>query len=369
MKPGKRILTIVTAALLSAGCSAAADRGGELLEYSNLTYEAGFDTVYAYTEYGYDHTAMRQRYEAGAEMFRDYNALFDIYGSYEGINNLKTINDNAGIAPVHVSSEIIDMLKEARYFYEISDGEFDITIGALLQLWHRYREAGMAADAAAVPSEEELQAAFACRGWDRIEINEEEGTVFITDPCVSLDVGGIAKGFAAERIARTIENDEVVCANINAGRNIRTLHQKADGSPWRIAIQNPHGEGAIIVIAMDDSGSVVTSGDYERYYIGEDGVRYHHIIDPTFMKPADFYHSVSVITADSSAADCLSTALFTMSIEDGRKVLDTYRRDSGNRCEAVWMMDPDRTQGQSGREVDGLHIVWTEGLEDSILWP
>lgn len=375
MKTISRIAACLLAAVIVSGCAAeqGANTDRELLEYSNLSYDSGFDTVYAYTEFGYDRDAMQKRFETGTEMFAGYNSQFDIYNDYAGVSNLKTINDNAGIAPVKVSEDIIAMLKEARQFYDLSGGEFDITMGNLLQVWHRYREAGMAANedgsGGAVPGEAELAEAFACRGWDKVVIDEENSTVFITDPCVSLDAGGIAKGFAAEGIALAIESDEVVYANINAGRNIRTIHDKADGSPWRIAIQNPVGEGALIVVETHGSGSFVTSGDYERFYTGRDGVRYHHIIDPSTMKPADLYHSVSIITRDSGAADCLSTALFTMDIEEGKKVLEAYRRMSNDECEAVWMMDPDKTQGQDGKLAGGLFVVWTENLNDRIIWP
>lgn len=367
------IAALLPAFLLLAGCKEKPAAGSELLEYSNLSYDAGFDTVYAYTEFGYEQEPMKERFRKGASMFASFNSMFDIYNDYPGISGLKAVNDNAGIAPVKVSPEIISMLKEAKEFHDLSGGEFDVTMGALMKVWHTYREAGISANengtAAAVPSETELQDAFACRGWDKVVIDEENSTVFITDPCVSLDVGGIAKGYAAEAIARTIESDEIVYANINAGRNIRTIHDKADGSPWRIAIQNPLGEGALIVVEMTGSGSFVTSGDYERYYVGEDGVRYHHIIDPSTMKPADFYHSVSVITKDSGAADCLSTTLFTMSIAEGKKVLEEYRLKSGDECEAVWMMDPEKTQGENGRTAGDLFVVYTENLEDRILWP
>ncbi len=374
MKNINRITACLIAALLLGGCSQDQPAASnELLEYSNLSYDAGFDTVYAYTEFSYELQPMKDRFDTGVAMFSRFNDLFDIYHDYEGTSNLKTINDNAGVAPVKVSPEIIAMLKQAKHFYELSDGEFDVTMGNLLHLWHTYREDGITANEngtpAAVPSSEELEAAFACRGWDKIEINEAESTVYITDPCVSLDVGGIAKGFAAEAIADAIDSDDIAYANINAGRNIRTLHDKTDGSPWRIAIQNPLGEGAVIVVEMDGSSSFVTSGDYERFYTGEDGIRYHHIIDPTTQKPSDLYHSVSIVTKDSGAADCLSTALFTMSVEDGKKLLAAYTKESGDACEAVWMMDPDKTQDQEGRTVGDLFITYTENLEGRIIWP
>ena len=356
--------------LALGGC---AQNAPQLHDYSNLTYEAGFDTVYAYSETGYDQELMQKHYETGTDLFSYYNSLFDIYQNYEGIDGLKAVNDNAGIAPVKVDAEIIDMLKEAKYFYDLTDGKFDVTMGALMQVWHTYRENGMkdneAGTPAPAPSEEELQEAYACRGWDKVIIDEENSTVFLTDSCMSLDAGGIAKGYAAEKIAQAIDSGEIISATINAGRNIRTIHVKPDDSPWRIAIQDPGGEGSIIIVEAEDSVSFVTSGDYERYYTGEDGIVYHHIIDPDTMKPSVLYHSVSVITKDSGAADCLSTALFNLSVEDGKKAIAQYKKDSGEECEAVWMMDPDKTQNESGRTVNGLFIVYTENLEDRILWP
>lgn len=344
----------------------------QLISYSNISAEAGFDTAYVYSETGYDHDLMAQHFDQGVALFSHANDLFDIYNNYEGVNNLKTINDNAGIAPVKVEPEIIDMLKTARIFYDLSGGEFDITIGALLKIWHEYRDKGMELNAAGqpapVPAEEELNKVEACKGWDKIEINEEESTVYINDPCVSLDVGGIAKGYAAEVIGKALEQEDIVYATVNAGRNIRTIHSKADGTDWRIGIQNPSGEGSIAVISSPGSISVVTSGDYERFFVGEDGNSYHHIIDPSTLYPSTFYHSVTILTEDSAAADCLSTTLFTMTVSDGQKVLDDYTELTGKKADAVWIMDPDKNQDAEGVEAGSYFMVYSPGLEGHITW-
>lgn len=342
----------------------------ELLSYSNLSYDSGFDTVYVYNEFGYDHDAMEKHFEKGVSIFAHANDLFDIYNDYENINNLKTINDNAGIEPVQVEPEIIDMLKTAKFFYDLSDGEFDITMGALLQVWHRYRDAGIAlnekGETAPIPSEDELTAVSACKGWDKVEIDEENNTVYINDPCVSLDVGGIAKGYAAEEIGKALEQEDIVYGTVNAGRNIRTIHAKADGTDWRIGIQNPSGEGSIVIISTKGSMSVVTSGDYERFFVGTDGKSYHHIIDPSTLYPSEYYHSVTILTPDSAAADCLSTTLFTMSVSDGQRVLDEYTRQTGNAAAAVWIMDPDQKQDEEGIISNDYFITWSPSLDDAI---
>ena len=115
--------------------------------------------------------------------------------------------------------------------------------------------------------------------------------------------------------------------------------------------------------------SFVTSGDYERYYEADDGKRYHHIIDPSTLYPSTLYRSVSIITTDSSAADCLSTSLFTLSIEEGKKVLQEYEKDTGNHADAIWILSSDNTETASPvKQHMGYTIAYTDGLEDSIIW-
>ena len=369
----REILKISAAAVLLWGCTAApAEEQKELIKYSNLSYDAGFDTVYAYTEYGTDEEAMKENFETGTGMFSQCNALFDIYNSYEGVSGLKEINDNAGKAPVEVDPVLIGMLKEAKNFSELTDGAFDITIGSILKVWHNYREEGIEENAAGrpgkVPSMEELQEAAAHTGWSHVTIDEEKNTVYLDDPEMSLDAGGIAKGYAAEMIGQALDDRVSSYASINAGRNIRTVHTKADGSDWRIGIVDPETGSSLLVISKPGSCSFVTSGDYERFYEGEDGTRYHHIIDPSTLMPAAYYRSVTIITEDSSAADCLSTALFCLSVEEGRAVLQKYEQQSGHTADAVWIMAKDKTQDTEGKDTDRYHIAYTEGLEGRITW-
>ena len=138
MKIKNTITTIVISAML-AGCSIPASSitsEKEMTIYANTSVSEVFDTVYSYSEYTTDKTQAKQRYEDSLSLLTSCNQLFDIYNDYEGINNLKTINDHAGIEPVKVDPVIIDMLKRAKMFYELSDGEFDVTQGSLLKVWH-----------------------------------------------------------------------------------------------------------------------------------------------------------------------------------------------------------------------------------------
>ena len=380
----KRFLTkIALAAVLLCGCTSQKTSSSSKTDsnsvYQNMNINSDiFDTTYAYQE-APETDESADHYNKSLDELTEYNNLFDIYNDYEGINNLKTINDNAGKQPVKVDQKIIDMLKEAKKFYELSGGEFDITMGALLNVWHNYREAGIKINeqqannnetvGAPVPTKEELEAAAPHKGWDKIQIDEANSTVYITDPDVSIDVGGSAKGYAAEQVAKDMEAMGISGGYVNVGRNIRLLGGKIDGKTWKIGVADPEGSGkSVVVIDVDNSYSIVTSGDYERYYVGEDGKNYPHIVDPSTLYPADKYHSVTIVTPDSGAADCLSTTLFTLSIEEGKKVLETYTKETGNKADAIWVMDPGKVEDKNLHTSGDFEVTYTDGLEGKLTW-
>lgn len=359
--------------LLMSGCTQKPQVEVEetLEKFSNISYTAGFDTFLSVITYSKNQSEFDQRMNQAVELFKKYNDYFDIYNNYESINNLKTINDNAGIAPVEVDADILECLLDAQHFYELSGGEFDITLGAVLKVWHNYREEGLLLNAEGeygnIPTEDELNQAKACTGWQYVEIDEENSTIFITNPCVSLDIGGIAKGFATEKIAQSMEN-EIAAGIINAGGNNRTMNDKPDGSDWVSGIQNPDGDGSLLAIPVHKSQSIVTSGDYQRYYIGADGTRYHHIIDPKTNQPASYYRSVTIVTKDSGDADALSTTLYTLTIEDGKEVLNQYNAlNPDTPAEAIWIMDKDKQQdNMEGFTTSNFFISATDNIKDKI---
>lgn len=381
----KTLISAALAAVLLSGCAgsntgaqnppSASAPSSAPSSYANSCIDCGFDTVFSLRVYDVSEDAFKSSYQEAADLFTYYNNLFDIYNNYDGLNNLKTINDNAGIAPVKVDPVVIELLNKAKEFYDLSGGEFDITQGALLNVWHNYREEGMTANQnggyGKVPSESELKEAAAHHGWDAIQIDEENSTVFITDPTISLDVGGIAKGFATEKIAARLAEDGTATAAVNAGGNVRTIGTKTDGTPWRIGIQNPSGSGSLFVIDANTDGSFVTSGDYERAYTADDGVTYSHIIDPKTLFPAVYYHSVSIITKDSGTADCLSTTLFTMNYDEGVQLISDYKKAHPDEpLEVVWIMDKDKApdDAEYTQNLGDYTVVYTSGLEGAINW-
>lgn len=251
-----------------------------------------------------------------AELTR-LHRLFDIYNEYDGIVNLCTVNARAG-EWVEVDGEIIEFLLWGRKVALLTAGEVDITLGAVLKIWHEARENEV------IPDESALREAKKHTGFDKLEIDEENRRVRLNDSAASIDAGALAKGWAVERAARVAPSGTL----INVGGNIRAVGAKPDGGAWKLGIQNPDG-GVLTAVAVTD-GSVVTSGDYQRYFeVG--GVRYCHIIDPDTLYPAAKWRGVSVACASSALADALSTALFLMDRESG----EALARECG--AEALWI--------------------------------
>lgn len=349
----KKILTLLTLLLALSACSSK-NEDPEYGRYSNTSITSGFDTTMTLLAYTESEEAFNTYFEMLKDTFWEYHIQFDIYNKYEGINNLKTINDNAGIEPVKVDDVIIQLLLEAKKYTEISD-YFDITFGAVFKVWHNYREKGIELNSQGelgpVPTIEELEAAAQYVGWEYVEINEDNNTVFITKEGVSLDVGAIAKGYATEMVARKLEAAGLKYAIVSGGGNIRTIGKKVD-QPWLIGIQEPSlavDTPSVEVFSLETSTSVVTSGDYQRTYTGTDNITYSHLINPNTLFPETHFRSVSVITENSTLADILSTSLFMMNYEEGQKFVEDYNNKyPENKIDVVWIVDDNPDWYQKG---------------------
>ena len=295
-----------------------------------------FDTIsYVYNYAGDSAEEFDARSAEVSAILSEYHQLFDIYHEYSGFSNLCTINRLAGGAPIPVDQKLIDFLLYAKDLYEKTDGKMNIMMGSVLRIWHEHRTAaGEDPSVASVPSREELLDAAAHTDFSSLEIDVQAGTVRLTDPKASLDVGALGKGYATEMAARHLESLGVSGYVLNVGGNIRTIGTKQDGSDWLTGIKDPScpDEAYAAKLNLKDT-SCVTSGNYERFFT-VNGVRYHHIIDPDTLFPAEYCASVTVITRDSGAADALSTALFCMSYEDGVQLLQKF-----DDAQALWIYD------------------------------
>ena len=275
----------------------------------------------------------------------EYHRLYTIYHRFKGLENLCTVNElvEGQHRTVTVDRRIIDLLLYAKEMYTVTGGKVNIAMGSVLSIWHDYRELGMSDPASAeLPPMEKLTEAARHTDINCLMIDEENSTVTITDPAMRLDVGAIAKGYAVEMVARSLEERGITGYVINVGGNVRTVGAKGDGSPWVAGIENPDTDAEEPYVAyLNLTGkSVVTSGSYQRYYL-VNGKRFHHIIDSETLMPAEGFLSVSVVCKHSGQGDALSTALFCMPFEEGLALVESLPD-----AEAFWVL-PDGTTRQS----------------------
>lgn len=347
----RAISAFLAAAAAVSLCACSAQK--EKTRYSKAYLEF-FDTVTQIIGYEDDEETFTQNCEKVYSLLEEYHQLTDIYHSYEGVNNVRTINRSAGKEPVKVDEKLIDLLEFSKEMCETTGGMCNIAMGSVLSIWHKYREAGISdPETAELPPMEKLTAAAEHCDINNMIIDRDAGTVFLSDPEMSLDLGAAAKGYAVERAAELLMNEGVTSGyTLNVGGNVRTIGTKADGSDWAAGIQNPDTEDAdkpYIVRLKLNGMSLVTSGNYQRYY-EVDGVRYHHIIDPKTLMPLNNFDSVSILCGDSGMGDALSTALFNMTIPDGKALLGSL-----GGIEAIWVL-PDGsyecTEGFSSLIID-----------------
>ena len=314
----KRVLcALLLVSLLLSGC-ASGEEAPQMKQYTASFLDV-FDTVTSIVGKAENEEIFRTKTQELHDALMEYHQLFDIYQNYEGVANLKTVNDNAGIAPVKVDSRILELLKDCRNYYELTHGMVNPAMGSVLKLWHIARNDGINNPANAyLPKQDALDAAAGHMDFSAVVLDEAESTVYISDPDVQLDVGAVAKGWSVQRVA---ENAPVGLL-ISVGGNVCATGPKdVNGTPWVVGIQDPNGGDNYLHTLYLTEGSLVTSGDYQRAYV-VDGELYHHIIDPNTLYPSTLWRSVTILCQDSGLADALSTALFLLPLEEGQALLD-----------------------------------------------
>ncbi|NLY10828.1 MAG: FAD:protein FMN transferase [Firmicutes bacterium] len=275
------------------------------------------------------------------QAFNEIKRVEELFSRFLPASDVYKINVNAG-KWVGVSPEVIEVIEIGLKISGITNGAFDVTIGSLVTLW------GFGTGDYRVPSEEELEQALLKIDYNKIQINKKTNEVFIPEGFV-IDLGGVAKGYAVDRATGVLKTNGIKHGMVNAGGDIVTIGPKVDGSLWRVGVQDPINTTEILlVIPMKDS-AIVTSGDYQRFFI-EDNVRYHHIIDPRTGYPAKGLTSVTVVAPSATEADLYSTAIFVLGLDKGKELVESLKE-----IEAV-IVD---TNGQ----------VWiSSGLIDSVYY-
>lgn len=317
----KSIIKLIT--LLSLFVLTSCSMSGELNKYQHEIFDV-FDTVVTFTSYQKNVNDFNEYKKIVEDEFEHFNKLFDNYNAYEGINNIFTININAGKKPVKVDENILDILEFSKEIYRLTDGDVNFAFGSVLELWHNSREDFIKGKSdAKLPEEKILKEKSNHTNIDDVVINRQDKTVYIRDKNLRIDLGAIAKGYTVELIKKELKEKGLQNGIISAGGNVATIgkNPNSEDNLWKIAVQNPdkNAKDFAAILKVGET-SIVTSGDYQRYF-EYDGKKYHHIIDPKTLYPSDKFVSVTVILDDSAMADALSTAFFIKDKEATQKLI------------------------------------------------
>ena len=233
-------------------------------------------------------------------------------------SEVSKLNKAAGQYEVELSDEVLFVLNKAKYYSEICQGSFDITIAPIARLW------GIFTSREKIPSQEEINEALKLTGHNYLSINNHLKTSKLEKSGQCVDLGAIAKGYAADRAIEIYKQHGVESAFINLGGNVAAIGNKPNGDPFRVGIQNPLLERGQCLGAVNAANkTVVTSGDYVRYF-EKDNKKYHHILDPRTGYPAESsLISTTIVSKESIDADALSTAIFILGLEAGIKLIDS----------------------------------------------
>jgi thiamine biosynthesis lipoprotein len=293
-------------------------------EYSERTLFA-MDTIMTLKAYGEN---SENAVEKAAEEIERLDSLLSA-GRAESeiyqLNKWSLTQDKEGKARFLVSEDTFYLFKRALEINKMTEGAFDISIYPLMKLW------GFAAEnneerSFYKPDEAEIEALLPLVSSSEIILDEENKEVGFGKPGMEVDFGGIAKGYASERVLEIFEECGVTSGIVNLGGNVQVLGEKPDGSAFRVAVEVPEDTSKNIGILSIRNKTVITSGGYERYF-EEAGVKYHHILDPATGAPAENgLKSVTVVCEDGALADALSTALYVMGEE---KAVEFSREHQG----------------------------------------
>lgn len=328
----KKLVTIsliLTLLITTTSCSVKEQKkyNAQFLELFNTITE-----IVAYSDSEEDFSAFAELIYDNLE---EYHKLYDKYNDYDDINNIKTINDNAGIKPVKVDQRIIDLLLFCKNQYQLSEGKVNISMGSVLEIWHEYREDGINnPESASLPPMEQLESANIHTDIDNLIIDEISSTVYLSDASMRLDVGAVAKGYATEQVSQIAKDKGYKNFLLSVGGNIRAMGTKGSKKElWSVGIQNPDktSEKKSLYTLSLTNLSLVSSGNYERYYT-VNGKIYHHIINPVTLMPSEYFTAVSIVCEDSGLADALSTTIYNMPFEEGKALIDSLEG-----VEALWV--------------------------------
>lgn len=224
------------------------------------------------------------------------------------------INQAAGRSDIPVTPDYLEMIKRSIEYSKLTQGAFDITVGAVTELYHFEDGQGV------LPDPEAIRQKLPLVGYRNIRLDEERRTVGLAKAGAMIDLGGVAKGFAVNKAVKSLREDGITAGIVNAGGDIRLFGCKPGHKLWNIGIQHPRQSDKVIASLEITDKSIVTSGDYERFFI-QDTIRYHHILDPQTGQSARGCQSVTIVS--ETATDAMSTGIFVLGPEKGMALIES----------------------------------------------
>lgn len=241
--------------------------------------------------------------------------LSDKFSVFNPSSEISEVNQRAARKSVKVSAEVFEILKTAQKFSRMTDGAFDITVGPLMELWGFHQKQGR------VPQEAEIKETLKKVGWENLILDEKNQAVKFARTGIKLDLGGIAKGDAADLAASILKKEKVSSALVNAGGNIFALGSPPEKKFWVVGVQHPRQKIFFAKVFLKDN-ACATSGDYENYFI-KNRKRYGHIMNPQTGHPVEGILSVTIVAPKAIDTDVLSTAVFVLGLEKGKSLIES----------------------------------------------
>ena len=247
--------------------------------------------------------------------FTEIHRLEELLSTWIPTSELSRVNTSAGVMPVSVSPETMAVVQGAIQVAEMTDGGFNIAIGPAVDLWNVIENQR-------IPTEPELKALRPLLDLKAVHADVRERTIFLEKAGMRIDVGGIGKGYAADRAVMAMKKAGALAGVVALSGDIKTFGQLPEGRKFPVGIQHPRKEGEVLVFIDLEDEAISTAGDYERFF-ERDGVRYHHILDPKTLQPARRCQAVTVIAREGIWADGLDTGIFVMGVESGMRLVES----------------------------------------------
>ncbi len=262
------------------------------------------------------HRDEARAYTALRDAFSEMERIEGVMSAHREDSELSRLNREGYPGPVAVSLELFEIVRKGIQWSRKTQGAFDVSVGPLLKLWPLYRAEKI------LPTGDAVAEALQAVGWEKVLLDSGGQTIRFRVPGMALDLGGIAKGYVIDRAVEELREAGIRSALVNAGGDLYAMGRKPDGAAWRVGVQHPRRRGELIAVLEAHEVAVVTSGDYERYFL-KDGRRYSHIVDPRTGFTARGTASVTVVGPNATDADALATGVLVLGPEEGLRLVET----------------------------------------------